>query len=103
MSAKDPPGPGKHRHLLGPELEIEVDHATAEEAEAVIKAMEQILREEREAARPSAWKTTGRAVGTRNGIIDYRGPLGERAWRLAGQLSWTGQPYNGRHGRGDAK
>lgn len=76
---------------------------TPGEEEAILKAIEKMLREERDARRPSAWKLAGRALATRNGILDYRDRFSQRGWAVAKYLPWLGQLYNGRHGRGDAK
>lgn len=76
---------------------------TPEEEAAILKALEQLLRSERDARTASAWKMAGRALATRNGLLDYRQHLPQGGWVMAKSLPWTGRPYNGRHGRGDAK
>lgn len=76
---------------------------TPEEERIILAALEKMLREEDQARRPSAWRTAGRAFGTRNGILDYRGRMAGHAWTHSSSLPWTGQMYNGRQGRGDAR
>lgn len=86
------------------DLHIEVDGAlSAGEVDAVRRAVEELVEAERRAKAVSPWKMTGRAAGTRNGIVDYRNRLGRESWSIADRLARAGQGYNGRHGRGDAK
>lgn len=76
---------------------------TPEEEAAVLAAIEKMLRGERDRMRPSPWKMAGRALAARSGILDYRGRLGVNSWTSTGTLPFTGRPYSGRHGRGDAR
>jgi hypothetical protein len=76
---------------------------TPEEERAILQALENMLRRDREARSPSAWQLVGRAIATRSGILDYHDRLGRPAWNFTERLQWMGQPYSGRHGRGDAK
>lgn len=76
---------------------------TPEEEEKILRALEQMLRDERAARAPPAWKMAGRALASRNGVLDYRGRTPGSGWVAARYLPWMGQVYNGRHGRGDAK
>lgn len=76
---------------------------TPEEESLILRALETMLREERLARRPSAWKLTGRALATRNGILGYRTRLSGTGWTHSSALPWAGRQANGRHGRGDAK
>ncbi len=76
---------------------------TPEEQEALFEALQQMLRKEREARRPSAWKLVGRALGVRGGVLDYRTRMARPAWPLSVRLPWTGQSYMGQEGRGDSR
>jgi hypothetical protein len=76
---------------------------TPEEEEAILRALDDFLRRELEARRPSKWKTVGRAEALRTGILDFRSRLGDGAWPGAKSLPWRGKRYEGRHGRGDAR
>jgi hypothetical protein len=75
---------------------------TPEEEAAILEILGRMLRDERDAVRPSAWKEAGRALALRSGILDFRTRLPGPAWRYS-SLPWIGRPHSGRDGRGDAK
>ena len=82
---------------------IEIDSAATDaEREALFRVIEAMLRAEEERRKPSSWSMTGRAAAGRGGIIDLRSRI-PGSWTKAVELGWSGQRYNGRHGRGDAK
>jgi hypothetical protein len=61
----------------------EIDHyhikgsPTPEEEAAVMAALERIVRDERERARPSAWRLAGRTGSLRLGLTEMRDRLGD--------------------------
>jgi hypothetical protein len=76
---------------------------TPEEEEAILQALDDFLRRELEARRPSRWKAVGRAEALGSGILDFRTRLGDGGWLGGKSLPWTGKRYGGRHGRGDTR
>lgn len=76
---------------------------TPEEEAVLLAALEAMLRKERQALAPSAWKLAGRADAARGGILDVRSRLARPMWPLSARLAWKGQPHQCRHGRGDSR
>ncbi len=76
---------------------------TPGDREAVLEAVERILRREAQLARPAAW-TLGGWSYRRSGVRDFGRwlPPGRR-WALSERLPWGGREYPGLIGRGDAK
>jgi hypothetical protein len=94
--------PPAHR----PEIEIiSVSGNPTDEELAVIKrALEEHVKEERQARTPSLWLRGGRAQGRRLGMFDYRDRFSSAdAWRLSTRFPFGGREYPGLNGRGDAK
>jgi len=74
-----------------------------EDREAVLAAMDALLRREAELARPSLWRTSG-WMSQGVGIDDVAGSVpAARRWPLSSRLPWGGRLFPGLNGRGDAK
>jgi hypothetical protein len=85
-----------------PDFDIHVTpEPSAEDREAVIRAVREVLRREAEHARPSAWRAAG-WTAQRTGVRDL--PLSDdRRWVLSARLPLGGRVFPGLGGRGDAK
>jgi hypothetical protein len=77
---------------------------TDEERDAIQKALEEHIENERQATASSLWLRAARAQGRRLGMYDYRDRFSrEDAWRLSARFPAGGREYPGRVGRGDTR
>ncbi len=76
---------------------------TPTEEALVLAALERMLREEAERARPSRWKLAGRAASLRVGVTELRHRFGSETWGASRTLSWSGESTLDFHGRGDSR
>jgi hypothetical protein len=74
-----------------------------DQEQAIARALELLVAEERRATATSPWKMAGRAWATRSGALDYRTRLGRNPWPVTDRLPWAGRLYDGRGGRGDSR
>lgn len=73
-----------------------------EEERLILIAIENLIREEANRARPSAWKLHSRASGLRLAASELRHRLPSH-WSLPNDLGWQSQGPSDLRGRGDAK
>ncbi|HYZ90949.1 MAG TPA: hypothetical protein VFA34_00985 [Actinomycetota bacterium] len=84
--------------------DFEITPAPSEEdREAILAAVDELLRREARLAQPSVWSLGG-WIERRVGISDMRDhiPAGRR-WALSARMPLGGRPFPGLNGRGDAK
>ena len=88
--------PGDHEARITPE-------PGSDDREAILAAVEELLRREADLARPAAWKLAG-WTERRIGLTDLpRWIPPERRWPLSTVLPRGGRVFPGLNGRGDAK
>jgi hypothetical protein len=81
---------------------------TAEEQTAILEALEEFLRVDRQAGgglgpSHSVWTLAGRLAARRGGILDVRSSLGRSAWPASARIPWSGRAFQGRIGRGESR
>jgi hypothetical protein len=75
----------------------------AEDREAILQAVRDVLKKEGERARPGTWRLAG-WLEQRVGLTDIaRWVDAERRWPLSAHTPWGGRVFPGLSGRGDAK